>query len=79
MEDAVRRRVRRPGRCFFCCPTKNLDPGRGSLRRGVGSRARAKLAGFPNLHVIFNLGAGVDALIADASLPKLADRPRRGR
>src|SRR6185369_845852 len=30
-----------------------------------------ELAAFPNLRVIFNLGAGVDALIADASLPKL--------
>src|ERR1700761_8982073 len=28
-----------------------------------------ELAGFPNLKVIFNLGAGVDALMADASLP----------
>jgi glyoxylate/hydroxypyruvate reductase len=27
------------------------------------------LAAFPNLRVIFNLGAGVDALIADSSLP----------
>src|SRR5271156_6678231 len=30
-----------------------------------------ELAAFPNLRVIFNLGAGVDALIADASLPKV--------
>jgi glyoxylate/hydroxypyruvate reductase A len=30
-----------------------------------------ELAGFPNLRVIFNLGAGVDALIADATLPKV--------
>jgi glyoxylate/hydroxypyruvate reductase A len=29
------------------------------------------LAGFPKLRVIFNLGAGVDALVADPSLPKL--------
>lgn len=28
-----------------------------------------ELAGFPNLRVIFNLGAGVDALMADQSLP----------
>jgi glyoxylate/hydroxypyruvate reductase A len=28
-----------------------------------------ELAGFPNLRVIFNLGAGVDALMADATLP----------
>src|SRR6266700_2158452 len=30
-----------------------------------------ELAGFPNLRVIFNLGAGVDALMADASLPNV--------
>ena len=29
------------------------------------------LATFPNLRVIFNLGAGVDALVADRSLPKV--------
>jgi glyoxylate/hydroxypyruvate reductase len=29
------------------------------------------LAKFPNLRVIFNLGAGVDALVADPTLPKL--------
>src|SRR5256885_3472674 len=28
-----------------------------------------ELAGFPNLRAIFNLGAGVDALMADRSLP----------
>jgi glyoxylate/hydroxypyruvate reductase A len=30
-----------------------------------------ELAAFPNLRVIFNLGAGVDALMADHSLPKV--------
>lgn len=30
-----------------------------------------ELAGFPNLRVIFNLGAGVDALMADPGLPKV--------
>ena len=29
------------------------------------------LASFPNLRAIFNLGAGVDALMADSSLPKV--------
>jgi len=29
------------------------------------------LAAFPTLRVIFNLGAGVDALMADSSLPKV--------
>jgi glyoxylate/hydroxypyruvate reductase A len=32
---------------------------------------RGELAAFPNLRVIFNLGAGVDALMADTSLPKV--------
>src|SRR5712675_2974783 len=30
-----------------------------------------ELASFPSLRVIFNLGAGVDALMADATLPKV--------
>ena len=30
-----------------------------------------ELAAFPNLKVIFNLGAGVDALMADKTLPKV--------
>jgi len=30
-----------------------------------------ELAGFPNLKVIFNLGAGVDALMADPTLPEV--------
>src|SRR5580692_2720372 len=30
-----------------------------------------ELAGFPNLRVIFNLGAGVDALMADNTLPNV--------
>src|SRR4030081_1643382 len=32
---------------------------------------RGELAAFLNLRVIFNLGAGVDALMADSSLPKV--------
>ena len=36
-----------------------------------GSRAPGELAAFPNLRVIFNLGAGVDALMADSSLPNV--------
>ena len=35
----------------------------------VWKPAPGELAAFPNLRVIFNLGAGVDALMADASLP----------
>jgi glyoxylate/hydroxypyruvate reductase A len=37
----------------------------------VWKPAPGALAAFPDLRVIFNLGAGVDALIADASLPKV--------
>src|ERR1700674_2437529 len=42
------------------------------------------LAAFPNLAVIFNLGAGVDALMADPSLPdvplvRVADDDLTGR
>src|SRR6267142_288133 len=33
--------------------------------------APGELAAFPKLRVIFNLGAGVDALMADSSLPKV--------
>jgi glyoxylate/hydroxypyruvate reductase A len=32
---------------------------------------RGLIATLPNLHVIFNLGAGVDALLADTSLPQV--------
>jgi len=37
----------------------------------VWKPAQGELAAFPNLRVIFNLGAGVDALTADSSLPKV--------
>jgi glyoxylate/hydroxypyruvate reductase A len=37
----------------------------------VWKPARGELAAFPNLRVIFNLGAGVDALMADTSLPRV--------
>jgi glyoxylate/hydroxypyruvate reductase A len=37
----------------------------------VWKPAPGGLAAFPNLRVIFNLGAGVDALMADSSLPKV--------
>jgi len=37
----------------------------------VWKPAPGELAAFPNLRVIFNLGAGVDALMADATLPKV--------
>jgi glyoxylate/hydroxypyruvate reductase A len=37
----------------------------------VWKPVHGELAAFPNLRVIFNLGAGVDALIADSSLPNV--------
>src|SRR5260370_21004256 len=37
----------------------------------VWKPAAGELAAFPNLRVIFNLCAGVDALMADLSLPKV--------
>lgn len=37
----------------------------------VWKPAPGELAGFPNLRVIFNLGAGVDALMADSTLPQV--------
>jgi glyoxylate/hydroxypyruvate reductase len=37
----------------------------------VWKPAPGELAAFPNLRVIFNLGAGVDALMADSSLPRV--------
>ncbi len=37
----------------------------------VWKPVHGELAVFPNLRVIFNLGAGVDALMADQSLPKV--------
>src|SRR5229473_579792 len=37
----------------------------------VWKPAQGELAAFPKLRVIFNLGAGVDALMADSSLPNV--------
>src|SRR4030081_572614 len=37
----------------------------------VWKPGRGELAAFPTLRVIFNLGAGVDALMADSSLPRV--------
>jgi glyoxylate/hydroxypyruvate reductase len=37
----------------------------------VWKPGHGELAAFPNLRVIFNLGAGVDALMADESLPRV--------
>ncbi len=45
----------------------------------VWKPAPGELAAFPNLRVIFNLGAGVDALMADTSPAESAAGARRGR
>src|SRR3954470_19420828 len=51
-------------------PDGALDP-REVHYAAVWKPRPGELAAFPNLKVIFNLGAGVDALIADPSLPDL--------
>ena len=49
-------------------PDKAFDPAEVHYA-AVWKPRPGELAAFPNLRVIFNLGAGVDALMADASLP----------
>src|ERR1700732_654102 len=51
-------------------PDTALDPSEIHYA-AVWKPAPGELAAFPNLRVIFNLGAGVDALMADSSLPKV--------
>lgn len=55
-------------RPVFLLPRSRPDP-KDIAYAAVWKPARGELAQFPNLKVIFNLGAGVDALIADSSLP----------
>jgi glyoxylate/hydroxypyruvate reductase A len=51
-------------------PSENVDPD--EIRyAAVWKPTRGALSAFPNLRVIFNLGAGVDALVADPNLPKI--------
>jgi glyoxylate/hydroxypyruvate reductase len=57
-------------RRVFLLPDPSLDPAEVRYA-AVWKPGAGELAAFPNLRVIFNLGAGVDALIADASLPKV--------
>jgi glyoxylate/hydroxypyruvate reductase A len=56
-------------------PVRLLPEGQGDPAdvhyAAVWKPAPGELAAFPNLRVIFNLGAGVDALMADESLPKV--------
>lgn len=49
-------------------PDASLDPADVHYA-AVWKPVPGELAGFPNLRVIFNLGAGVDALMADKTLP----------
>src|SRR5438045_8950772 len=51
-------------------PAANFDPAEIHYA-AVWKPVPGELAGFPNLRVIFTLGAGVDALMADASLPQV--------
>jgi glyoxylate/hydroxypyruvate reductase A len=57
-------------RPVWLLPDDNGDPAKVHYA-AVWKPAPGELAGFANLRVIFNLGAGVDALMADASLPKV--------
>ena len=56
-------------------PVRLLPDGKGDPAdvhyAAVWKPAPGELAGFPNLRVIFNLGAGVDALMVDSSLPQV--------
>jgi glyoxylate/hydroxypyruvate reductase A len=51
-------------------PRADFDPAEVHYA-AVWKPGHGDLAAFPNLRVIFNLGAGVDALMADSSLPKV--------
>jgi len=51
-------------------PANGFDPAEVNYA-AVWKPVPGELAAFPNLKVIFNLGAGVDALMADKSLPQV--------
>lgn len=57
-----------PGRTIVQVPEDSFDPARVAYA-AVWKPRPGDLAGFPNLKVIFNLGAGVDAVLADAQMP----------
>jgi len=59
-----------PDRRVILLPDAGFDPAEVHYA-AVWKPAPAELAAFPNLSVIFNLGAGVDALMTDSSLPKV--------
>jgi len=56
------------GRRVVLLPDAPFDPA-DIHYAAVWKPGHGELAAFPNLRVIFNLGAGVDALMADSSLP----------
>src|SRR5882724_12846726 len=56
------------GRRVLQLPDATFDPAEVHYA-AVWKPHPGELAAFPNLRVIFNLGAGVDALMADSSLP----------
>src|SRR4051794_1343402 len=56
------------GRHVFQLPDASFDPAEVHYA-AVWKPRPGELAQFPNLRVIFNLGAGVDALMVDSSLP----------
>lgn len=59
-----------PDRAVALIPDDAIDPA--SVRyAAVWKPKPGALGGFPNLAAIFNLGAGVDAVIGDATLPKV--------
>src|SRR6478736_7138943 len=55
-------------RGVFLLPDEAFDPAAVHYA-AVWKPKPGELAAFPNLRVIFNLGAGVDALMADSTLP----------
>jgi glyoxylate/hydroxypyruvate reductase A len=57
-------------RAVVLLPNTAFDPA-GIHYAAVWKPKPGELAAFPNLRVIFNLGAGVDALMADMSLPEV--------
>jgi glyoxylate/hydroxypyruvate reductase A len=57
-------------RGVFLLPNAAFDPADVHYA-AVWKPGPGELAAFPNLRVIFNLGAGVDALMADSSLPNV--------
>ena len=58
------------GRRIILLPDPGFDPAEVRYA-AVWKPTPGELAGFPNLRVIFNLGAGVDALMTDKTLPNV--------